>query len=47
MAKDGHAMPDGSYPIGDAEDVKSAAALVGHSKTYSADAVKAHIIKNA
>ncbi len=47
MAKKGHAMPDGSYPIGDAEDVKSAAGLVGHSKKYSADQVKAHVIKNA
>ncbi len=47
MAAKGHAMPDGSYPIGDAQDVKSAASLVGHSKKYSAEQVKAHVIKNA
>ncbi len=47
MAQKGHAMPDGSYPIGDAQDVKSAAGLASHSKKYSAEQVKAHVIKNA
>ena len=47
MAARGHAMPDGSYPIGDASDVEKAVKLVGHSKTYSEAQVKAHIIKRA
>lgn len=47
LAAKGHAMPDGSYPIEDAEDVKSAADLAGHSKTYSDAEVKAHVKKRA
>jgi HK97 family phage prohead protease len=47
MAEKGWAMPDGSYPINDAADVKSAIGLNGHSATYSTAEVKAHIIKNA
>lgn len=47
MAKKGWAMPDGSYPIQTAADVKHAVNLVGKSKTYSYAQVKAHIVKNA
>ncbi len=47
MAKSGAAMPDGSFPISNAKDLKSAIHLAGHSKTYSADEVKAHIRKRA
>ena len=47
LAAKGHAMPDGSYPITNAQDVKDAAALAGNSKTYSEAEVKAHIKKRA
>jgi hypothetical protein len=46
-AKSGAALPDGSYPIFDAQSLRSAIRLVGRSKKHSAAEVKAHIIKRA
>lgn len=39
------AMPDGSYPINTCADVKSAANLAHHSKTYSFAQIKAYVMK--
>lgn len=39
----GDTMPDGSYPITNQSQLDAAVHLVGHSKTYSEDQVKAHI----
>lgn len=39
------AMPDGSYPINTCSDVASAAKLAYHSKTYSFEEVRAHVMK--
>lgn len=47
MAKAGHAMPDGSYPIADAEDLDNAIHAVGRGKNNSHDAIRKHIIKRA
>lgn len=47
FASEGKALPDGSYPIDNAEHLKSAISLVGHSKKYSEDDVKKHIKKRA
>jgi len=44
-SKDGTAMPDGSFPIKNATDLKNAIKLVGNSKNPAA--AKAHIIKRA
>jgi len=44
-AKSGHAMPDGSYPIEDVEDLRKAIKAYGRAKNTSA--VKAHIIRRA
>jgi hypothetical protein len=45
MAKGGMAMPDGSYPIKDVEDLRNAIQAYGRAKDK--DATKAHIIKRA
>lgn len=46
MAKKGHAMPDGSYPIADAEDLDNAIHAVGRGNADH-DAIRRHIIKRA
>lgn len=46
MAKKGHAMPDGSYPIADAEDLDNAIHAVGRGGSDH-DAIRRHIIKRA
>lgn len=43
MAKDGEAMPDGSYPIADCADLKNAIQAIGRAKDPAA--VKKHIKK--
>jgi len=45
LAKSGAAMPDGSFPITNKEDLKNAKFLVGHSKHPSA--ARAHIRERA
>lgn len=40
-------MANGTYPIGNCQDVEDAAHLVGKSGTYSAAEVKSHIISSA
>lgn len=45
MAKNGEAMPDGSFPIADCEDLKNAISAFGRAKDK--DAAKAHIKKRA
>lgn len=45
MAKSGHAMPDGSFPIKDEEDLRNAIQAYGRAKDKKA--AKAHIIKRA
>ena len=45
MADKGTAMPDGSYPIANEEDLKNAIQAIGRAK--DPDAVKAHIRKRA
>jgi uncharacterized membrane protein YkoI len=45
MAKKGQAMPDGSYPIADVDDLANAIMAFGRAKDK--DAVKAHIMKRA
>jgi HK97 family phage prohead protease len=40
-----YAMADGSYPISSCAEVTSAARLAHHSKKYSFDQVKAHVMK--
>jgi HK97 family phage major capsid protein len=45
MADRGHALPDGSFPIADCEDVSNAVNLVGHAKDPAK--AKAHIVKRA
>ncbi len=45
LADEGKAMPDGSYPIVDEEDLKNAIQAVGRAKDI--DAAKAHIKKRA
>lgn len=46
MAKSGAALPDGSYPIGDEEDLRAAIRAVGRG-SGSHDTIRAHIIKRA
>lgn len=46
MAKSGHAMPDGSYPIADSEDLHNAIHEVGRGGS-SHNAIRAHIIARA
>lgn len=46
MAKSGEAMPDGSYPIRDQEDLDNAIHAVGRGNA-SHDAIRRHIIKRA
>jgi len=46
MAKKGEAMADGSYPIGDEDDLKKAIKAVGRGDA-SHDSIRAHIIKRA
>lgn len=45
MARSGHAMPDGSYPIKDEADLRNAIQAYGRAKDK--EAAKAHIIKRA
>lgn len=45
MAKEGNAMPDGSYPIGSVEDLKNAIQAFGRAKDK--EATKRHIMKRA
>ncbi len=45
MAKRGHALPDGSYPIKDEADLRNAIQAYGRAKDK--EAAKAHIIKRA
>lgn len=45
MAESGEAMPDGSYPIADCEDLSNAIQAIGRAK--DPDATKAHIKKRA
>jgi hypothetical protein len=47
MAKAGTAMPDGSYPIADCEDVSNARQAIGRSAPSRRAAVQAHINKRA
>jgi len=47
MAKAGTAMPDGSYPIADCEDVANARQSIGRSPEGRRSAVQAHINKRA
>jgi hypothetical protein len=47
MAKAGTAMPDGSYPIADCEDVANARQAIGRSSASRRPAVRAHINKRA
>jgi hypothetical protein len=46
MASSGEAMPDGSYPVADAEDLDNAIHAVGRGGADH-DAIRAHIIKRA
>lgn len=46
MAANGHAMPDGSYPIEDGEDLDNAIHAVGRGGSDH-DAIRRHIIKRA
>jgi len=46
MAANGQAMPDGSYPIGDKEDLSNAIHAVGRG-SGSHNAIRQHIIKRA
>ena len=46
MAASGQAMPDGSYPIGDKEDLANAIRAVGRG-AGSHDAIRRHIMKRA
>ena len=46
MAKSGQAMPDGSYPIADEEDLDNAIHAVGRGGADH-DSIRAHIIKRA
>jgi hypothetical protein len=47
MAKSGAAMPDGSYPIADEEDLHNAIHAVGRGRHASHDAIRRHIIARA
>lgn len=45
LASKGKALPDGSYPIRNSDDLSNAIQAVGRAKDY--DRAKAHIIKRA
>jgi phage head maturation protease len=47
LAKEGAALPDGSYPIKTVEDLRNAISAFGRAKPEDRDKVKAHIIKRA
>jgi hypothetical protein len=47
MAKDGRAMPDGSFPIATVDDLKNAIQAVGRANPGDRPKVKAHIKKRA
>ena len=47
LAKKGHALPDGSYPIRNESDLKAAIHSYGRSKEEDRAKVKKHIIKRA
>ena len=47
MAKDGRAMPDGSYPIDNVGDLKNAIRAVGRAKPGDRPKVRRHIRKHA
>ena len=46
-AKDGWAMPDGSYPCKTPDDIDNAVKAVGRGTNNSHDAIRRHIIENA
>lgn len=45
MASEGHAMPDGSFPIANEKDLRNAIQSVGRAKDYNA--AKQHIMRRA
>jgi hypothetical protein len=47
LAKEGKALPDGSYPIRDESDLKNAIQAYGRSKPSRRAAVRRHIVKRA
>lgn len=47
LAKTGKALPDGSYPIRNVEDLKNAIQAYGRSKPSKRAAVRRHIVKRA
>jgi hypothetical protein len=47
LAKEGKALPDGSYPIRNVEDLKNAIQSYGRSTPEKRDEVKKHIIRRA
>jgi hypothetical protein len=47
LAKKGHALPDGSYPIRNVEDLKNAIQAYGRSKKSDRADVRKHIMKRA
>ena len=47
LAKEGKALPDGSYPISNVEDLKNAIQAYGRSKPSKRAAVRRHIMKRA
>lgn len=47
LAKEGKAMPDGSYPIENIEDLKNAIQAVGRAPDAKRSAVRQHIMKRA
>lgn len=47
LAKEGNALPDGSYPISDVQDLKNAIKAYGRSKESDRAKVRRHIMKRA
>jgi hypothetical protein len=47
MASSGEAMPDGSYPVADLEDLHHAIRAVGRGRHDSHDSIRRHIIERA
>ena len=47
MADSGVAMPDGSYPVADAEDLRHAVRAVGRGRHDSHDVIRRHVIARA
>lgn len=47
LAREGKAMPDGSFPIRNVSDLKNAIRAYGRAKSGSKGAVKKHIVKRA